>query len=209
TVCWWRGLAVLCCAAVAAAVSAAPKDVVAKDRIAGGEHWRVKTPSGWVHVWRPAGYDRRTAGTRVYVHGFSVDVDAASEQHQLGRQRRRTRRNAVFIIPGAPAWSAEPVRWPSLNTLLTTVGSRLRQTWPTGPLVVVGHSGAHVTVVPWLKNPRVGHVILLDAIYGNDTVDALRIWLRTGRGRLVLVDGADTAAEAERPAPGLPGGARP
>jgi hypothetical protein len=190
---------------LAPAASAAPKGVIAKDRVAGGEHWRVQTRSGWVHVWRPAGYVRSTAGIVVYVHGFSVDVDAAWEQHHLAQQFEASRRNAVFVVPEAPASAEDAIRWPSLNTMLTTVGSRLGLAWPVGPLVVVGHSGAHVTIVPWLKNPRVRHVVLLDALYGNGVVEALRAWLRTGRGRLVLADSPETADDAERLVHGLTG----
>jgi hypothetical protein len=179
--------------------------VIAKDRVAGGEHWRLQTPGGWVHVWRPAGYQRPTAGTVVYVHGFTVDVDAAWEQHQLAKQFEASRRNAVFVIPEAPSSAEDSVRWPSLNTLLTTVGSRLGLPWPSGPLVVVGHSGAHVTVVPWLRNPRLGQVVLMDALYGSGVVEALRAWLRTGRGRLILADTAETADDAERLVHGLAG----
>ena len=199
-----RAWVVLGLLATGPAVSAAPGGVIAKDRVAGGEHWRLQTAGGWVHVWRPAGYDARTAGTVVYVHGFTVDVDAAWEHHQLARQFEASRRNAVFIIPEAPVSADDTVRWPSLNKLLTTVGTRLGMAWPPGSLVVVGHSGAHVTVRPWLKNPRVGHVVLLDALYGNDMVEALRAWLRTGRGRLALV-AAETVDNAERLIHGLQG----
>jgi hypothetical protein len=200
-----RAWVVLCCfLATVPAVSAAPGGVIAKDRVAGGEHWRLQTANGWVHVWRPAGYDRRTAGTVVYVHGFTVDVDAAWEHHHLAKQFEASRRNAVFVIPEAPVSAEDTVRWPSLNKLLTTVGTRLGVAWPPGSLVVVGHSGAHMTVRPWLKNPRVGHVVLLDALYGSDMVEALRAWLRTGRGRLALV-AAETADDAERLVHGLQG----
>jgi hypothetical protein len=158
--------------------SAAPGGVIAKDRVAGGEHWRLQTEGGWVHVWRPAGYDRRTAGTVVYVHGFTVDVDGAWEHHDLAKQFEKSRRNAVFVIPEAPTSAEDTVRWPSLNRLLT--------------------------VRPWLKNPRVGHVLLLDALYGPEIVEALRAWLRTGRGRLALV-AAETTDDAERLVHGLQG----
>jgi hypothetical protein len=196
---------VLCCFLATVRVgSAAPGGVIAKDRVAGGEHWRLHTEGGWVHVWRPAGYDRRTAGTVVYVHGFTVDVDGAWEHHDLAKQFEKSRRNAVFVIPEAPTSAEDTVRWPSLNRLLTTVGSRLGMVWPPGSLVVMGHSGAHMTVRPWLKNPRVGHVLLLDALYGPEIVEALRAWLRTGRGRLALV-AAETTDDAERLVHGLQG----
>jgi hypothetical protein len=188
----------------APAFAATSKGVIAKDHVAGGEHWRLQTPGGWVHVWRPAGYVRSTAGTVVYVHGFTVDVDTAWEGHQLAKQFEASRRNAVFVVPEAPTSAEDTVRWPSVNTLLTTVGSRLGMPWPSGPLVVVGHSGAHITVMPWLKNPRVGQVVFLDALYGSEMVEDLRAWLRTGSRRLVLV-AADTADDAERFVHGMAG----
>jgi hypothetical protein len=170
---------------------------MAKDRVAGGEHWRLSTAHGPVHIWYPAAYDRRTAGTVVYVHGYSVDADGAWEKHGLAGQFQASRRNAVFVVPEAPASSEDKVRWPSLNELLRSVGTSLRRASPAGPVVVVGHSGAHRTLVPWLKNPRLSHVILLDAVYGSDTVVALRDWLRTGRGRLTVAT-ADTLEDTER-----------
>jgi hypothetical protein len=170
---------------------------IAKDTVAGGDHWRLQTPRGPVHVWRPAGFDRRSAGTVVYVHGYSANADAAWEQHDLATQFKSSRRNAVFLVPEAPASLEDAVRWPSLNELLNAVRARLGSASPPGPLVVMGHSAAHRTLVPWLKNPHVEHVILLDAIYSEDTVEALRTWARTGRGRLTVV-AADTARDAER-----------
>jgi hypothetical protein len=200
----WPLLA-FCFGAVASVVSAAPKGVMAQDRIAGGEHWHLQTPYGGVHVWRPAGYSRGTAGTVLYVHGFSLDVDAAWERHQLAKQFEASRRNAIFVVPEAPTSPEETVRWPSLNTLLSTVGSRLALAWPTGPLVVVGHSGAHVTVMPWLKTARLGQIVLLDAVYGHGMAETLRAWLLHRRGRLVLVDTAETAEDSERVVHGVPG----
>jgi hypothetical protein len=180
---------------------------IAKDKIVGGEHWRVRTSRGPVHVWCPPLYDRRTAGIVVYVHGYAVDADGAWERHGLARQFEASRRNAVFVVPEAPASSEDTVRFPSLNELLSAAGASIHRTWPPGPVVVVGHSGAHRTLVPWLKNPRVSQVILLDAVYGTDTVTAVRDWFRTSRGRLIVV-AADTAEESERLVQGLPSAAR-
>lgn len=201
---WCRALIVLCSWAVCTAAWADPKDVVTKDRVAGGEHWRLQTPGGTVHVWQPDGYERLTAGIVLYVHGFSTDVDAAWERQKLARQFVASRRNAVFVVPEAPSSAQDPVRWPSLNTLLTTVGSKLALTWPSGPLVVVGHSGAHRTVVHWLKAPRLSEVVLLDAIYGRSMVNALRTWLLAGPGRLILVDTVATAENSGRIVRGIP-----
>ncbi len=198
------GLVIPFLAVRASAAAAAPAAaVVPKDLVAGGEHWRVRTSRGPVHVWCPAHYDRRTAGTVVYVHGYFVDVDRAWEQHELAKQFQASRRNAVFIVPEAPAAPDDAVRFPSLTELLGAAGASLRRTWPPGPVVVMGHSGGHRTVVPWLKNPRVSHVILLDAIYGGDTVEALREWLRIGRGRLIVA-AAETVDETERLLAGIP-----
>ena len=48
-----------------------------EDTVAGGTHWRIKTNAGAVHVWVPANYDRATAGTVVYIHGYWTDADGA------------------------------------------------------------------------------------------------------------------------------------
>ncbi len=189
---------------MATSVWADPKGVVTKDRVAGGEHWRLQTPGGPVHVWQPSGYERRTAGIVLYVHGFSTDVDAAWERQKLAREFAASRRNAVFVVPEAPTSSQDAVRWPSLSTLLTTVGSRLALDWPSGPLVVVGHSGAHRTVVLWLKAPRLSEVILLDAIYGRGMVEPLRAWLTADQTRLILVDTVATAENSARIVHGRP-----
>jgi hypothetical protein len=167
---------------------AAPKPAfrIPPDRVAGGEHWRLETAGGVVHVWRPGGYDRRSAGTVVYVHGFTVDADGAWNQHALAQQFEASGRNAIFLVPEAPVTAEENPRWASLRDLMATVAGRVGLAFPGGPCVVVGHSAAHLTVVPWLKTARVSQVILLDALYRGD-VAALRAWLRRGGGRLTLV----------------------
>jgi len=50
---------------------------VTTDIEAEGTHYRVQTEHGPVHLFRPAGYDRRTAGIVVYVHGLFTRVDQA------------------------------------------------------------------------------------------------------------------------------------
>ncbi len=188
------GLALVLLAAAAASAPLVPR--IAPDRVAGGEHWRLETPRGGVHVWRPAGYDRRGAGTVVYVHGFTVDVDGAWTQHGLPEQFKASGRNAIFVVPEAPASAEELPRWLSLRDLMGTVATRLGLPLPSGPCVVVGHSAAHLTVVPWLKTAKVSHVILLDALFRDD-VDALRAWLRRGGGRLTVVAGEAEEATDE------------
>ena len=47
------------------------------------EHWRIATAQGAVHVWVPEGYDRESAGTVIYVHGYYTDADGAWRDHLL------------------------------------------------------------------------------------------------------------------------------
>ena len=42
---------------------------------AGGEHLRVETEHGPLHLWRPENYDARTAGVVVYIHGYFTSAD--------------------------------------------------------------------------------------------------------------------------------------
>jgi hypothetical protein len=167
----------------AAAPAAAPADPAprapsagpARDPDAGGKHLRFVTPHGPVHVWRPAGYDRRSAGVVVYVHGFYLHVDRAWREHDLAGQFAASGRNALFIAPEAPASGEEMPFWTSLDALVTAALERSRQRRPRGPLVAVGHSGAYRTLVAWLGEPALKHLVLVDALYGSE--DELRAWL--------------------------------
>jgi hypothetical protein len=133
-----------------------------------GAHLRIATRRGPIHVFRPAGYDRRTAGMVVYVHGLYTHVDQAWRDHQLREQFAASRRNALFIAPEAPATVGARPSWASLRRLITTTLERAHLKEPPGPVVVVGHSGAYRTIVPWLDDGRLQHLILLDALYGNE-----------------------------------------
>jgi hypothetical protein len=188
-----------------AALSSTPNGP--NDRVCGGEHWRLATLHGPVHVWQPGRYDRRSGGTVVYVHGFSTDADGAWGAQGLPRQFEASQRNATFLVPEAPSSAEDGVSFPSLFELFRAVRTRLGPALPRGPLVVVGHSAAHLTVLRWLRDPRLEEMILLDALYGEDVVEALRSWLKSGRGRLVLVS-ADTAGDAEELLRGLPSAVR-
>ena len=74
---------------------------VATDIEADGTHYRVQTEHGPVHLFRPAGYDRRTAGVVVYVHGLYTSVDQAWKDHRLATQFAASGANALFIVPEA------------------------------------------------------------------------------------------------------------
>lgn len=134
-------------------------------RLAGGTHWRIKTEKGPIHVWVPDGYDRATAGTVIYVHGYNTTADRAWRDHKLAQQFRKSRQNAIFIVPSAPRNNQQEVRWRSLGALKKAV-IRANFRLPDGAPVVMAHSGAFRTVAHWLDNRLLAEVILLDALYG-------------------------------------------
>jgi hypothetical protein len=160
-----------------------------------GRHQRFGTLQGPVHVWRPRTYRSRDAVTVVYVHGFFTDVDHAMVEHALTRQFRDSGRNALFIVPEARSWRTDPVYWPDLEVLLTTVEQRLRLRRPAGPVVVVGHSGAYKTIAGWLSHPRVQQVLLIDGLYGNE--DDFGDWVKRGPPRQLVLVGFDTQQRAD------------
>jgi hypothetical protein len=178
---------------------------VRKAREARGEHWRMGTDHGVVHAWRPGGYRQRSAGTVVYLHGYYTDVDQAWVDHKLAEQFRRSGRNALFLAVEAPSWNGEEPSWTSLDELLATVQRLSKLKLPRGPLVVVGHSGGFRGIVPWLVEPRISEVVLLDGLYQGER--AWAEWLDAaprGKRRLVLV-GLETAARSEAWIPTRPG----
>jgi hypothetical protein len=138
-----------------------------EDKVEGGRHWRLKTPAGAVHVWVPPGYDRETAGTVVYVHGYWIDVDGAWKEYELAKQFRMSRQNALFIVPEAPMSNEDSVKWPALSDLRKAM-QRANIKMPDGPIVVMGHSGAFRTVMQWVDHKLVDQIILLDAMYAGE-----------------------------------------
>jgi hypothetical protein len=167
-----------------------------EDKVAGGQHWRIETDAGAVHVWVPDGYDRATAGTVVYVHGYHTDADGAWKDHDLARQFRASKQNAMFVVPDAPAGNDEDVHWPALADLRRAV-TRANIRLPDGPTVVVGHSGAFRTVMKWVDHKVVAQVILLDALYGGErSFDDFIASGKRARHHKLIVVGADTAEES-------------
>jgi hypothetical protein len=163
-----------------------------------GEHWRIKTDRGYVHVWRPRGYEASTAGIVVYVHGYYTDVETAWTKHRLVDQFDASGKNALFIAAEAPVSSDEEVTWPSIGDLLRAVVAGTGEPLPRGPLIVMAHSGAYRTVVGWLDYPPLRHIILLDALYGNE--EDYLAWLDDSRGhggRKMTIVANDTVKWAE------------
>lgn len=164
-----------------------------EDTLLGGRHWRIRTAQGAVHVWVPPGYDRATAGTVVYVHGYWTDADDAWREHQLARQFKQSRQNAMFIVPDAPASNEQSVRWPALTDLRRAI-ARANIRLPDGPTVVMGHSGAFRTVMQWVDHRAVSQIILLDAMYaGEHAFDAFIASGKRADDHKLIVVAASTA----------------
>ena len=169
-----------------------------------GAHWRLMTSHGPVHVWRPEGYRPQSAGLLIYVHGYYTDVDKAWREHRLADQFKLSRRNALFVVPEAPANPNDEVNWKDPSALLAEITDGLGIEIPKGIVVVAGHSGAFRTISEWLHGGKVKQIVLLDGFYGNVTefVD----WLVAGKGptpRLFLVP-RETLAETNRLLEGFP-----
>ena len=167
-----------------------------EDTVAGGKHWRIKTAQGAVHVWVPDGYDRETAGTVVYVHGYWTDADGAWRDHELARQFRASHQNALFIVPDAPSSNDDGVNWPALKDLRHAV-ARANIHLPDGPTIVMGHSGAFRTVMQWVDHRLVEQIILLDAMYAGEAAfdEYIGSGKRADEHKLIVV-GASTAEES-------------
>ncbi|MBU1535800.1 hypothetical protein KKF84_10805 [Myxococcota bacterium] len=155
----------------------------------GGTHWRIVTAHGPVHVWIPRGYKRKTAGIVIYIHGYHSDVDQAWKQYNLPRQFRKSRQNAIFIVPEAPQGKDDTVKWNSLKHLKKAV-TKANIRLPNGPTVVIGHSGAFRTIVQWVNARLLKQIILLDAMYGGQSF--FDQFIKKKITKLVIV-GSDTA----------------
>jgi hypothetical protein len=138
-----------------------------EDTVLGGRHFRIKTSRGAVHVWVPPEYNRETAGTVIYVHGYYTDADGAWREHELAKQFKASHQNAMFIVPDAPTGNDDDVKWPALKDLRRAV-TRANIHLPEGPVVVIGHSGAFRTVMQWVDHRLVDQIILLDALYAGE-----------------------------------------
>jgi len=165
----------------------ASMDVRAEGR---AQHTRLMTTNGPIHVWTPRGYDSKTAGIVVYVHGLYTTVDRAWREHQLARQFAESGVNAIYIACEAPTRPGKRVSWTDLSDLLTHVSEGLGTALPTGRVAAIGHSGAYRTLSAWLDNDELGTVALIDALYGD--VPRFREWIEGSENRR-LIDVADLA----------------
>jgi hypothetical protein len=210
-------LAALCAIAAAACGGARPAPAVAlpespsativdvaptvEEAVEAGRQWRLDTPQGPVHVWAPAGYDRATAQTIVYVHGYFTDVDGAWQKDELPAQFARSGLNALFIACEAPSSYDQPVRWTSLAQLLEAVRTGIDDPLPRGPVIAVGHSAAFRTLTAWLPEHELDTLVLFDAAYETDQFVA---WVNASKAHRLIDVGDDTRAWTERLHSALP-----
>jgi hypothetical protein len=168
--------------------------ILMKPAAAEGTHWRLATDRGPVHVWIPDNYDRETAATVVFVHGYNTSVDEAWNDYHLEEQFAHSELNAMFVACAAPAALNRPVMWASLSALLHTVSTGIDQPLPKGEVVAVGHSGAYRTLVLWLANTTLRTLVLLDAAYGEQ--DQFMAWTRDDRRHRLINVASDTIHES-------------
>ena len=157
-------------------------------------HWRLATDRGPIHVWIPDNYDRDTALTVMFVHGYGISIDEAWTDYHLPEQFAHSGLNAMFIACAAPAGLNRPVMWASLSLLLKTVANGIDQPLPKGELVAVGHSGAYRTLVLWLQNQALRTLVLLDAAYGEQ--DQFMAWARDDKRHRLINVASDTIQES-------------
>jgi len=148
---------------------------------AGGEYWRLVSPKGPVHVWRPRGYRGDLAVA--YLHGYYVNVDEAMQKHKLLDQFVASGVQALFVVPETPKSNEQGVFWKSLPELLGFVNASVGASAKT--VHAVAHSGGYRTVLDWLPAPELQRVTLLDALYAGVTTFAN--WAARAGHRLVTV----------------------
>ena len=170
---------------------------VSADESVLARHRRIKTPHGPLHVWTPPGYDAANAGIVLYVHGYFTDVDHAWREHHLDRQFAESGINALFIACEAPAAPGDEVSWTSATALLAQVETSLHEPLPDGPVVAVGHSGAHRTLSAWVgEGDAIDTIGLLDALYGE--LPEIREWIAGSQDRRLIDVGELTRPWADQ-----------
>jgi hypothetical protein len=153
---------------------------VKRDTVAGGDHWRIVTEHGPIHVWRPPGYHDAGAGMLIYVHGHGTTPDGAWKDYNLAAQFRASKQNALFVVAGAQQNTEDSIKWEALGDLLRAVSRGTKLPRPGGRVVVMGHSGAFKTIEKWLDYTPLDHIILLDALFGG--IEEYQAWLETAKG---------------------------
>jgi hypothetical protein len=173
-----------------------PVQVHTHEPLLGGQHWRIPTPRGVIHVFAPARYHPRSASLTLFAHGYGTSADRSWSQLRLAEQFHASKRNALFIVPDGPRRTGQAIAWPQLGELLRLLGTRLCAELPRGAATVVGHSSGLRTLIAWIRDPRVSEVVLLDGLYGQRA--SLAAWLAADPRRRMLVVAARSRSAADR-----------
>jgi hypothetical protein len=150
--------------------------------------WRIETVDGPIRVFTTSDHPERIA---VYVHGYRTTVDQAWSEHRLREQFEESCLPWLFVVPEAPEGPRDAVRFPRLDLLLDEVKREIGAL-PPGPIVALGHSGAYRTLRPWLSDPRVSTILLLDAAYGD--LEPFAAWMRRDPAHSMILLGRSTLA---------------
>lgn len=188
-----------------------PLDVAAervdlRETVAGGEHLRLWTSRGAVHVWRPSNYRPKSAGLVYYLHGYYVNADAAWDEYRLAEQFAAGNKNALYLVPEGCAGDYEPPFWDDPAELEKTVTRLSKIPMPHGPKIILAHSGGFRTAAPWTKtNTKFRQIQLVDGLYGSQ-MPRFRDWIKHGEAQQQLVlTSTDTAWRSEMLAAMIPG----
>jgi hypothetical protein len=122
-------------------------------------------------------------------------ADQAIVKHRLVEQFANSGVDATFIVPEAPWEGGQSPQFPDLNELLQTVSQHTKL--GSGPLVIIGHSAAHVTIRKWLTSIQpIQHIVLLDALYAGQA--DFKRWVQGSATRRLTVLGqaTDSASRA-------------
>lgn len=189
--------ALLALLAATARAEGCPKEPVEEF---GGEHWCYSAGKrGNVHLWKPADYDPKTAVTVVYVHGHNIGYDRCKnagyldciwDAHGLPSQFAESGLGALFIAIEAPRYGREKIGWTSLDALLASVRKR-GGVKPPAKVVAMGHSAGIYTIMGFLGDARLVHVVALDSLYA-DSPKRLARWYRASKARRLTLVGAQS-----------------
>ena len=163
----------------------------------GGQHTRLVTRSGAVHLWCRA----EVRSVVVYVHGYRDDVDSAFHGHQLAAQFAQSGVEALFVAVEAPSGPGQEVAFGDLDVLLEMLSVHVGAPLPEAVLVL-GHSGGNRTLKTWLGSARVREVVLLDGFY--DDSAPWTAWLAARPDARLRMVGQATWEKAEAWRLGLP-----
>ena len=155
----------------------------------------IATRQGKIVVWTP-GTGR--AGLVIYIHGHGQTATSAWMNHRLASQFARSRLDSTFVAVDGQFHTGDTVKWTSLDAVLAIVETVAGEGVYRKPVTVIAHSAGYETVARWLEDRRIGHIILLDALYGR--VYEYLAWLHYSLGghAITTVYTKQTAANVGR-----------